>query len=110
MQLPPSLHISEGLERLRDLVRGQDNRFRYGVEVRHRSWFQELAYNFFANNDICMVWSQLAEIQTPPIVRTDFQYLRFIGDRSIQERSIKENQHLIARAENQTVVRLSLFG
>lgn len=110
MQLPPSLHISEGLERLRDLVRGQDNRFRYGVEVRHRSWFQDLAYNFFANNDICMVWSQLAEMQTPPIVTTDFLYLRFIGDRSIQERSIKENQPLIARAENQTVVRLSLFG
>ncbi len=33
-----------------------------------------------------MVWSQLAEIQTPPIVTTDFLYLRFIGDRSIQEK------------------------
>ena len=33
-----------------------------------------------------MVWSQLAEIQTPPIVTTDFLYLRFIGDRTIQEK------------------------
>ena len=33
-----------------------------------------------------MVWSQLAEIQTPPIVTTDFVYLRLIGDRSIQEK------------------------
>ena len=33
-----------------------------------------------------MVWSQLAEIQTPPIVTTDFLYLRLIGDRSIQEK------------------------
>jgi uncharacterized protein YecE (DUF72 family) len=86
IQLPPSLHIFEGLERLRELVLELDNRFRYAVEVRHNSWFQDLAYNFFANNDICMVWSQLAEIRTPPIVTTDFLYLRFTGDRSIQEK------------------------
>ena len=86
IQLPPSLHIFEGLERLRDLVPELDNRFRYAVEVRHSSWFQDLAYNFFANNDICLAWSQLAEIQTPPILTTDFLYLRFIGDRSIQEK------------------------
>ena len=65
IQLPPSLHIFEDLERLRDLVPELDTRFRYAVEVRHSSWFQDLAYNFFANNDICLVWSQLAEIQTP---------------------------------------------
>jgi hypothetical protein len=31
-----------------------------------------------------MVWSQLAGIRTPPIVTTDFLYIRFIGDRSIE--------------------------
>ena len=66
------------------LLPGLDsNNFRYAIEVRDRSWFQDLAYNFFANNDICMVWSQLAELRTPPIATTDFLYLRFIGDRSI---------------------------
>jgi hypothetical protein len=30
-----------------------------------------------------MVWSQLAGIRTPPIVATDFLYIRFIGDRII---------------------------
>src|SRR5204863_10183795 len=34
----------------------------------------------------CMVWSQLAEIQTPTVVTSDFLYLRLIGDRSIQEK------------------------
>ena len=63
-----------------------DTRFRYAIEVRRASWFQDLAYNFFVNNDICLVWSQLAELQTPPVVTTDFLYLRFIGDRSIQEK------------------------
>jgi uncharacterized protein YecE (DUF72 family) len=86
IQLPPSLQIFEGLERLRELVLELDTRFRYAVEVRHKSWFQDLAYNLFANNNICMVWSQLAELRTPPIVTTDFLYLRFIGDRSIQEK------------------------
>ena len=32
-----------------------------------------------------MVWSQLAKLQTQPIITTDFLYLRFIGDRSIHE-------------------------
>jgi uncharacterized protein YecE (DUF72 family) len=59
---------------------------RYAVEVRHSSWFQDLAYSFFASIDLCMVWSVLTELQTPPIVTTDFLYLRFIGDRSIQEK------------------------
>ena len=85
IELHPSLHIFEGLQSLREVVRKLDSRFRY-AEVRHSSWYQDLAYSFFANNDICMVWSMLAELQTPRIVTTDFLYLRFIGDRSIQEK------------------------
>ena len=57
IQLPPSMEIVPGLQTLKDLVRVLDGRFRYAVEVRHPSWFQDLTYNFFANNDICMVWS-----------------------------------------------------
>jgi hypothetical protein len=33
-----------------------------------------------------MVWSQLADLQTPPILTTDFLYLKLIGDRSIREK------------------------
>jgi uncharacterized protein YecE (DUF72 family) len=86
IQLPPSMQIMPGLQGLKDLIRILDGRFRYAVEVRHPSWFQDLAYNFFANNDICMVWSQLARMSTPPIVTSDFLYVRFIGDRSINEK------------------------
>jgi uncharacterized protein YecE (DUF72 family) len=80
------MQIFEGLESLRELVRELDTRFRYAVEVRHPSWFQDLAYNFFSDNGICLVWSQLAELKTPPVVTTDFLYLRLIGDRSIHEK------------------------
>jgi uncharacterized protein YecE (DUF72 family) len=86
LQLPPSLQIHKGLEHLRELVPQLDTRFRYAIEVRHPSWFQDLTYSFFANNDIALDWSILAELQTPPIITTDFVYVRFIGDRRIQEK------------------------
>jgi hypothetical protein len=41
---------------------------------------------------MCMVWSQLANIRTPPIVTTDFLYIRFIGDRTIQEKDFGKIQ------------------
>jgi uncharacterized protein YecE (DUF72 family) len=92
IQLPPSLEIMPGLEGLRNLLPLLDDRFRYAVEVRHQSWFQDLAYNFFADNDLCLVWSQLARLSTPPIVTTDFLYVRFIGDRSIDEKDFGKIQ------------------
>jgi uncharacterized protein YecE (DUF72 family) len=92
IQLPPSMEIMPGLEGLRQIIPLLDRRFRYAVEVRHHSWFQDLAYNFFANNNLCFVWSQLAGIRTPPIVTTDFLYIRFIGDRSIDEKDFGKIQ------------------
>lgn len=35
---------------------------------------------------MCLVWSQLADSRTPPIITSDFIYVRLIGDRSIQEK------------------------
>jgi uncharacterized protein YecE (DUF72 family) len=86
IQLPPSIDIVEGLDAFRNIIPYLDKRFRYAVEVRHRSWFQDLAYNFFKNNNMCLVWSQLADIKTPPIVTSDIVYVRLIGDRNIQEK------------------------
>jgi hypothetical protein len=46
-----------------------------------------------------MVWSQLAELRsTPTIATTDFLYLIFIGDRSIDEKDfgkIQKNRVMI---------------
>jgi uncharacterized protein YecE (DUF72 family) len=92
IQLPPSTEIMPGLVGLKELLPYLDRNFRYAVEVRHPSWFQDLAYNFFANNDICMVWSQLAHLSTPPVVTTDFLYVRLIGDRSIDEKDFGKIQ------------------
>ncbi|MGB7882433.1 MAG: DUF72 domain-containing protein, partial [Nitrososphaeraceae archaeon] len=43
IQLPPSIDIVEGLNALRSILPYLDKSFRYAVEVRHRSWFQDLA-------------------------------------------------------------------
>jgi uncharacterized protein YecE (DUF72 family) len=76
--------MKEGLKNLEILP--LDKRFRYAVEARHKTWFDDEVYSFLKKNEICLAWSQIAEIQTPPIVTTDFIYLRFIGDRSIDEK------------------------
>jgi uncharacterized protein YecE (DUF72 family) len=92
IQFPPYLKIAEGLEALKQYDFFFDDSFRYAVEVRHPSWFSDLAYNFFSNNNICMAWNQLEKIQSPPVVTTDFVYLRLIGDRSIKEQEFGKIQ------------------
>jgi uncharacterized protein YecE (DUF72 family) len=89
-QLPPSIQIVEGLDAHRNFIPYLDKGFRYAVEVRHRSWCQDLAYNFFTNNNMCLVWSQLADIRTPPIVTTDFVYGRLNGDRVYRKKTLAE--------------------
>ena len=68
--------------------------FRYAIEVRDRTWFQDLfSIELFTENNICMVWSQLAELKTPPIVTADFLNLGFIiGDRTIDEKNLKDTK------------------
>src|SRR5919198_1271774 len=86
LQLPPSLTAKEGLKKLEALVHMLSPDFRYAVEVRHNSWFDKSVYKLLSDNDICLAWSQLDTIQTPPELTSDFAYLRFIGDRSIDEK------------------------
>ena len=49
----------------------------------------DISYN---DNNIGLAWSQLDTIQTPPELTSDFLYLRFIGDRSIDEKDFGKIQ------------------
>jgi hypothetical protein len=51
-----------------------------------------LAYKFFADNNICMEWSEAAEVSTPPIFTIDF-YLRFIGIIAITKDNENDNNN-----------------
>jgi uncharacterized protein YecE (DUF72 family) len=87
LQLPPSLTAKEDLKKLEALIHMLDTDFRYTIEVRNKSWFDKNVYKLLSDNNICLAWSQLDTIQTPPDLTSDFVYLRFIGDRSIDEKN-----------------------
>jgi uncharacterized protein YecE (DUF72 family) len=92
MQLPPSLKKEEGLPKLERLIPHLWKKYRYAIEVRHASWFDKEVYDLLKTNDICLAWSQLDTIQTPPELTTDFFYVRLIGDRSIDEKDFGKIQ------------------
>jgi uncharacterized protein YecE (DUF72 family) len=92
VQLPPSLTAKEGLKKLEALIHMLDPDFRYAIEARHKSWFGKEVYKLLSDNDICLTWSQLDTIHTPAELTSDFVYLRFIGDRSIDEKDFGKIQ------------------
>jgi uncharacterized protein YecE (DUF72 family) len=109
LQLPPSLTAKEGLKKLEALIHMLDPDFRYAIEVRHKSWFDKNVYKFLSDNNICLAWSQLDTIQTPAELTSDFIYLRFIGDRSIDEKDfgrIQKDRLKELRAWSQSVQRV----
>lgn len=86
IQLPPYLTEKKGFGSLRDMALKLDKRFRYALEVRDSSWFNEDTYEFLKEKDMALVWSVRDELKTVPIVTSDQLYVRFIGDRSIQDK------------------------
>lgn len=92
MQLPPSLTKKEGLPKLERLVPLLWKKYRYAIEVRHNSWFDKEVYRLLTKFNLCLTWSQLDAIQTPPEITSDFFYLRFIGDRSIDQKDFGKIQ------------------
>jgi uncharacterized protein YecE (DUF72 family) len=85
IQLPPFLTEKKGFNPLQDMIRHLDKRFRYSLEVRHSSWFNDNVYDFLKENNITFVWSIRDKLKSPSIVTSDQVYIRFIGDRSISE-------------------------
>lgn len=86
IQLPPSISYKSGQRALKNFIAILDKKYRYAVEVRHASWFNNEFYDYLRTQEVCLVWNQLDTIQAPPVLITDFLYLRLIGDRSINEK------------------------
>ena len=85
IQLPPLLSEKKGFNPLQEMIRHLDKRYKYSLEVRHSSWFNDNVYSFLRQNNISLVWSVRDKLQSPSIVTSDQVYVRFIGDRSISE-------------------------
>ncbi len=84
IQLPTSLTSDEGLPKLERLIPLLWKKYRYAIDVRHKSWFDKDVYKLLSRHDICLAWSQLDSLRTPPELTTDFFYLRFMGDRDVK--------------------------
>lgn len=85
IQLPPYMSEKKGFEPLQSMVKRLDSRYRYALEVRESTWFNKKVYDFLKSNKISLAWSVRDELKTPSIVTSDQIYIRFIGDRSINE-------------------------
>lgn len=100
IQLPASLTKDEGLPKLERLIPLLWKKYRYAVDVRHKSWFDMDVYNLLSRHSICLVWSQLDSLRTPPELTTDFFYLRFIGDRNVEKDSRKIRKDRLEEARS----------
>ena len=85
LQLPPSLSFEEAKPRLTELFELLPENFVYPIEGRHESWFTDKAITFLKQNKYCLVWNEVAGVNNPMPITTNYLYVRLIGDRSILE-------------------------
>ena len=57
IQLPSHLTESKGVDALQNMVNKLDNRFRYAIEFRDSSWFNDNVYDYLKDNKITLTWS-----------------------------------------------------
>ncbi len=50
------------------MVKICDNRFRYALEAREPSWFDNKVYDILKDNKLSLTWSVRDELKTPPIL------------------------------------------
>jgi uncharacterized protein YecE (DUF72 family) len=91
VQLPPSLSFEDAKPKLESLSSyfPENN---YAIEGRHPSWFSDHAIQYLTDKKICLVWGDVAGIQNPAPLTSDFVYLRLIGDRTIPEQDFGKLQ------------------
>jgi len=85
VQLPPSFTYSRGHGRLFAFLDELPDEYRYAVEFRHGSWMHGAVFQELRRRGIALVWNEVVYVDTVPEITADFVYLRFVGDRSLDE-------------------------
>lgn len=85
IQMPPSISF-KAFPAFKNFCNILDTRYRYAIDARQTSWFNDEFYAFLMERDICLVWNEFDSMRAPPVITTDFVYVRLIGDRSIDEK------------------------
>jgi len=85
VQLPPSFKYPKHEKALTNFVTSVNKEHRYAIEFRNKSWFESGIEKLLEKNNVSQVWSINQYLSTPTTVTSDFIYLRFVGDRAINE-------------------------
>jgi uncharacterized protein YecE (DUF72 family) len=78
IQLPPSFS-QENFQVLSDFLEALPPSFRFAVELRHSSWFNDQTAQLLSQTHICWVSIDFPRIPKKIIPTTDFLYIRWIG-------------------------------
>lgn len=76
-QLPPSLHLD--LELLADFLALLPAGYRYAVEFRHDSWYDDACYKILKAYDVAFVLHDFERREITPVQTADHTYMRLHG-------------------------------
>lgn len=83
LQQHPGYRRDDHAEDLDALLRALPQGPRWGLELRHASWWRESTYDALREADVALVWSDLGATRTPPVATSDALYLRLFGERDL---------------------------
>jgi len=95
IQLPPS-YTQDNYSILNDFLASLPHTFRYAIEFRHLSWFNEKTAALLSQHQICWVSNEFPNLPMEINLTTDFLYIRWIGNNGMyhhhtHERADKSN-------------------
>ncbi len=76
-QLPPSLKFNNNT--LEEFLRILPGKFKYTIEFRHQSWWNNETYELLRKNNIAFCIYELGKTISPKEITSDFTYLRLHG-------------------------------
>lgn len=82
-QLPPQWHVN--LERLESFLDLLPPEFRYVIEFRDHTWWNDDVYELLSKNNVTFCIYELAGVQTPKTITADFVYIRLHGPEDAYE-------------------------
>jgi uncharacterized protein YecE (DUF72 family) len=106
LQFPPWVKPGRATSFLGELLDALDPSLRYAVELRDKGWFQgetgAALRRDLEERRMALTWSYLTYVDVPPVVTTDFVYLRFIGDHT----TVPEEIHGSLQVDRRDVLHL----
>lgn len=105
LQFPPWVRPGRATEFLRSLLDALDPALRYSVELRDAGWYRGDVGSdlpkLLSERNVALTWSYLTYVDIPPLLTSDFVYLRFIGDHT----TVPEEQHGEVRVDRSAETR-----